>query len=476
MNKLRAWFFALVLCALASGVGAHGMPVRSLPEPVTEALAQAGVPRNAVGVYVYDLTRGRPVLEVAPDLALNPASVIKLVTTFAALDVLGPAYTWKTEVWLDAPVNESRLEGNLYIKGYGDPKLTLEAMWLLLRDVRSRGIGEIAGNVVLDRSHFAPAGHDPALFDNEPTRPYNVGPDALLLNYNAFRLRFIPDDQKRSVAIIAEPPLPQVSVVNHLILAPGFCEIWPEKPEISGTTLTFRGVFPSSCGEKVKHFTLLAPRDYFGSVFRQLWSELGGKLAGAISDGVVPPGAKLLAAYESPPLSELVRDINKFSLNVMARHVYLTLGSFEGPPLDPEKSDRALREWLASRKLSFPELVMDNGSGLSRNVRISARHLGELLIAAWKSPLMPEFVSSLPLVAVDGTMRKRMPGSPVAGQAHIKTGYLDGVRSIAGYTRDASGRALAVAFLINHPSARYAYDAQDALLEWLYGYSEECCR
>jgi D-alanyl-D-alanine carboxypeptidase/D-alanyl-D-alanine-endopeptidase (penicillin-binding protein 4) len=120
---------------------------------------------------------------------------------------------------------------------------------------------------------------------------------------------------------------------------------------------------------------------------------------------------------------------------------------------------------------------LDNGSGLSRSARISPRHLGEILIAAWRSPLMPEFVASLPLVAHDGTMRKRLPASPVAGRAHIKTGYLDNVRSIAGYVQDATGRMLAVVFIINHPSAKYSQAAQDALLEWLYTRPNGgCCR
>ena len=473
---IRRRLGALALLLLASRAGL-ATPLTQLPQPVIQALQQAGVPASTVGVHVYDLTAGRPLLAYGADRALNPASLMKLLTTFAALEVLGPAHTWRTEAWADGTLNGERLEGSLFFKGYGNPKLTLETMWLFLRDIRNRGVRDIAGDLVLDRSYFTLEPHDPAEFDNEPIRPYNVGPDALLFNFKSFRLQFLPDEAAGVVSVYAEPPLPQVSIVNNLMLGIGPCDVWPDKPLVEENRLTFNGVFPANCGEKAKFFSLLAPHEYFGTVFRQLWQDLGGSLTGNVVDGVVPPTARLLAANESPPLAEVIRDINKYSLNVMARHIFLSLGAAEGAPLTGEKAERALRAWIASRNFSFPELVLDNGSGLSRTARITALHLNELLVAAWGSPLMPEFVASLPLVAHDGTMRKRLPASPVAGRAHIKTGYLDNVRSIAGYLQDASGRMLAVVFIINHPSARYAQRAQDALLEWLYARPNGgCCK
>lgn len=455
-----------LLAVLPSSVCAA--PNGRLPKPVAAALAQAGVPENQVGAYVHDLSTDQPALEVSADRAMNPASVMKLVTTFAALEILGPSYTWKTESWLDGNLNGDRLDGNLVLKGYGDPKFNLESLLLFVRDLRNRGLREINGDLVLDRSFFSVEAHDPGQFDNEPTRPYNVGPDALLINFKSFRLQFVPEDEKQSVLVYSEPPLPQVNVVNNLHLAPGFCDVWPEKPAVSGTTLTFFGVFPSSCGEKSRYFSLLSPNDYVATLFRQFWLQAGGTWAGKVREAQLPPTAKLFSSWESPPLSELIRDVNKFSINVMARQIFLALGTREtGPPATLEKSGKALRDWLARRELPFNELVIDNGAGLSRTDRISPRHLGQLLAAAYKSPLMPEYISSLPLTAVDGTMRKRLANSPVAGQAHIKTGYLDSVRAIAGYTLDAQGRMMAVVFVVNHASARGAQSAQDAFLEWV---------
>ena len=439
------------------------------PPPVAQALEQAGVPEAAVGIYVYNLSRNELVVDVAGDTLFNPASVMKLITTFAALDILGPAFTWKTDVLTDGPLVDGRLAGNLYFRGRGDPKLTLERFWLFLRELRNRGLRDIDGNVYLDRSAFAVGRYDPAEFDGEPTRPYNVGADALLLNNKTFRLRFIPDEETGRVVILSEPRLNGVSIINDLALGQGHCDFWPRTPTQSENTLAFSGVYPSGCGERSRHYSLLEPDHYFSAVFRELWTGLGGTVSGSVEAGSVPSDARLLASFESPALAEIVRETNKFSNNVMARHLFLTLGRDQDYPLTSNKARTALNAWLSSRHFDFPGLEVDNGSGLSRSSRLTPAQLGQVLIEAWKSPLMPELVASLPLVAVDGTMRRRLDDSPVAGHAHIKTGYLDGVRSIAGYVNDSQGQTLCVVFFINHDRAQSARRALDALLEWIYG-------
>ena len=460
-------FILLLLAAIPACVCAAALS--NLPGSVAAALAQAGIPASEVGVYVHDLTSDREVLSFGADRALNPASAMKLLTTFAALELLGPAYTWKTEAWLDGTLEDGRLDGNLALKGYGDPKFNIESLWLFLRELRNRGLRDINGDLLLDRSFFAVDNHDPALFDNEPSRPYNVGPDALLMNYKTFRLQFVPDERNQTVGIFSEPALAQTLVVNNLSLGPGSCEVWPERPGISGNTLTFSGVFPSGCGEKFRYFSLLAANDYAHALFGQVWQQVGGNWSGSVRDAGLPATATLAATWVSPPLSELIRDVNKFSVNVMARQIFLTLGTRDNnAPATLEKSRRALRDWLERRGLSFPELTVENGAGLSRTDRISARHLGEVLIAAYRCPLMPEFLASLPLTAIDGTMKKRLGNSSVAGQSHMKTGYIEGVRAIAGYTLDSQGRMLAVVLIINHPGARNAQPVQDALLEWVH--------
>jgi D-alanyl-D-alanine carboxypeptidase/D-alanyl-D-alanine-endopeptidase (penicillin-binding protein 4) len=219
----------------------------------------------------------------------------------------------------------------------------------------------------------------------------------------------------------------------------------------------------------VRNFSVLGHTQYALALFRELWREQGGTISGVARDGAASADARLITTLQSPGLSEIVRDINKFSNNVMARQLFLTLGAEgAGAPASAEKSWRVIRQWLAGKGLSFPELVLENGSGLSRAERISARNLGELLIAAFKSAVMPELMASLPVPAVDGTMKKRLSGADVAGQAHIKTGSLSGVRAIAGYVLDARGRRVAVVFIVNHANAGNAQIVQDALLRWVH--------
>jgi D-alanyl-D-alanine carboxypeptidase/D-alanyl-D-alanine-endopeptidase (penicillin-binding protein 4) len=451
---------------------------------VARALAQAGIPESAAAFYVHEIGAQRPLIAAGAERSMNPASAIKLVTTYAALELLGPAFQWVTEAYASGVLSDGVLTGDLVLKGRGDPRLTLENFWLLLRGLRGRGLREIRGDLVLDRTYFAANDHDPARFDEQPTRPYNTGPDALLVNFKAVRLTFLPDSETRLVQILAEPALPQVQIVNRLALVNGPCGDWANRLKVdaqggsAATRLTFSGRYAASCGERDRSYSVLPHAHYVLGLFRELWRELGGTFTGTVRDGAVGADARPIATVESPALAQVVRDMNKFSNNVMARQLFLTLGAEgAGEPATAEKADRVIREWLAGKGLTFPELILENGSGLSRVERISARHLGLLLLESFRSPVMPELIASLPLTAVDGTMKKRLSDADVAGQAHIKTGSLTGVRSIAGYVLDARGRRLVVVSMVNHPNAGNAQAAQDALLTWIYNRGAEggCC-
>jgi D-alanyl-D-alanine carboxypeptidase/D-alanyl-D-alanine-endopeptidase (penicillin-binding protein 4) len=450
-----------------------------LPATVANALKSAGVPLSAVGIVVQEADVGSPRLAINAGQAMNPASTMKLVTTFAALELLGPAYTWKTTAWSTAPLENGVLGGDLYLRGSADPKLTFEQFWLLLRQLRARGVREIAGDLILDRSLIATDERDPATFDDKPLRPYNVGPDALLLNFKALRLTLVPDTAAKSVRVMAEPEPANLDITNLIKLGNNGCGDWKESLRAdlnqhgSRWRLILTGSYSASCGEHNWNLGVLPHATYVRGVFEQLWGELGGTLKGDVRDGVVPAEATQLASIESAALSEIVRDINKFSNNVMARQLFLTMGAENiaekgKRPARTEDADAVVRAWLDARNLRFPELVLDNGSGLSRRERISAGNLARLLATIWKSPVMPELVASLPLIAVDGTMKKRLNGNGIAGQAHIKTGTLEGVKTIAGYVLDKNGRQQIVVFLVNHPNAQAAQAAQDALLAWVY--------
>jgi len=435
-----------------------------LPKPVLQALRAAGIPQSSVGAVVQDVAAARPALAVNATEALNPASVMKLVTTYAALELLGPAYRWRTEAYLDG--------NDLVLRGYGDPKLNLESFWMLLRGLRGRGLRDIRGDVVLDRSWFAPVAN--GRIDDDAFRPYNVAPDALLVNFKSLRFNFVPEEGR--VRVFAEPALPGLELVNTLRIVEGNCpegrafrDLIQASFQSRPPRAAFTGLYPTSCAERDLNVALYAPEDYVEAMIRQLWGEMGGSWSGKVREGAASPSARLLYRHESEPLAEIVRDINKFSNNVMARQLYLTLAAeLGGAPARPENARHAIRQWLDLRKIRAPELVIENGSGLSRIERASAATIAALLHTAWRSAVMPELVASLPVVAADGTMRKRLLGERVAGRAHIKTGLLQDARSIAGYVLDRHGRRHVVVMIVNHPRAPESQAAQDALLAWVY--------
>ena len=439
---------------------------QDFPRPVAQALRAAGIPASAVSAWVQEVGASRPTLAVRAEAPRNPGSVMKLVTTFAALELLGPAYRWKTEAYLDGE--------DLVLRGRGDPKLNYESFWMLLRNLRGRGLRELRGDVVLDRSYFGSAQYSP--FDSEAFRPYNVTPDALLVNFKSLRFTFIPEADN-GVRVYVEPALPGLEILNTLKPGAGSCpegnrafrEVIQAQFQSRPPRASFIGTYPLMCGERELNVALHEPQDYVAAMIRQLWGEMGGSWSGSVREGTVSPSARLIYVHESEPLAEIVRDINKYSNNVMARQLFLTVGGeLAGPPARAEEAARVIRQWLTAKKIDAPEVVLENGSGLSRLERISAQHLGALLLAAWRSPVMPELVSSLPVVAADGTMRKRLKGERVAGSAHIKTGLLSDARAIAGYVLDRQGRRHAVVMVANHANAPQADAAMDALLEWVY--------
>jgi D-alanyl-D-alanine carboxypeptidase/D-alanyl-D-alanine-endopeptidase (penicillin-binding protein 4) len=468
-----AAFRCLVLLALSlPAVFAQAQ----LPPPVALALAAARIPQDSVAAVVQEAGAARATLSVNAAAPMNPASVMKLVTTYAALELLGPAYRWKTEAWVSGPLHDGLLDGDLALKGGGDPKLDLEAFWMLLRALRGKGLREIRGDLVLDRSYFERAPGDPGGFDGEAFRPYNVLPDALLVNYRSLRFAFVPEPERGAVRLYVEPRPPALEVVNTLRLTEGACpegsafrELLRAAFKPARPRALFTGQYPASCGEKDMNVALLAPDDQVAGMMRELWPEMGGAWSGKAREGPVPPGARLLHTQESPSLAEIVRDTNKYSNNIMARHIFLTLGAEDaGAPANSQKAFAAIRKWLARKGIAAPELVMENGSGLSRIERISAGSLASLLQAAWRSPVMSELMSSMPIAAVDGTMRKRLRGEGIAGQAHIKTGLLADTRAMAGFVLDRNGRQQIVVMLVNHPNAGEAQAAMDALLRWVY--------
>ena len=468
---LRSTGVVLLLLPVLALAAADG---DRLPPEVGLVLKRYGLSERGLSVYVHEIGKPEPLLAVRADVPRNPASTMKLVTTLAVLETLGPAYTWKTEAYALKAPRDGVLDGDLYIKGYGDPYLVFEHFWRFLRALRKGGLDEIRGDLVIDQSFFAPQPGRSVDFDRRPLRAYNVQPRALLVNFQTVNFRFQPDAETRQLRIVADPQPAQLTIDNRVRLARGPCRGGARglgmqvARRAEFQKIVFSGRYSPDCGEDQLYRVVAEGEQYIHGVFKTVWTEMGGRFEGRVREGAVPPEAQPLHTAVSPPLAEIIRVVNKYSNNVMARQLLLTLGAEKhGAPATVDKGIAAIHDWLKQNGLEFPELVIENGSGLSRDERITARHLGQLLLKGYASPYMPEFLASLPILSIDGTQRLRYGGS-LAGRAHLKTGSLNNVRAQAGVVHNEQGRRFVVVILHNDSRADTAGEAaQIALLSWV---------
>jgi len=452
------------------------------PASLRRVFEAHGIKREQAGIYVQALDSEQPLFSASPAAGFNPASTIKLVTTWLALSELGPNRTWPTEVYLDGTLDRGVLRGDLIIKGYGDPYLITERLWALQRQLRLRGLQRIDGDLVIDNSYFAIEDTDPGAFDGEELRVYNVLPDALLVNFQALNLYFAPDRARNNVRVFADPMPANLSIENRLRLKPGRCGGFRNGVtlELQGGAardrLVVSGDYGADCELWSMSRSILTAPSYAYGVFRSLWEESGGVLNGNYRVDLnalarFPEDSEPFLVVESPPLGDIIRSINKYSNNVMSRHLFLTLGADAfGAPATSAKSRKAADLALRKQGLESTGIYLDNGSGLSRDARISAGDLASILRNAGNSPWFAEYVSSMSLAGLDGTLRKRFKAEPATGRMHLKTGRLDGVYATAGYVHAASGRDYVVVILQNYPDADRGpgEEAQAALLRWIY--------
>ena len=468
-----------VLALLGAAVAAPAAPTATwtLPPTIAAALDKANVPASALALWVQPVDAATPSWGWNPDFGVNPASVFKLATTSAALDTLGPAWTWKTRVLVTGPIRNGVLDGSVAIIGAGDPSLVMERVWLLLRQLRDVGVRDIRGDILLDHSAFTPSVRSAADFDNAPSEPYNVLPDALLMNFRAVTLSFQPDEKARVARVTAEPRLAGLAIDATVPLSKGACDDWRGALRLAADDPArwhFAGAYPARCGPRSWPLAYPDPASYERRLVAALWREAGGKLAGQVRDGAAPADATLAFTFESPTLAQVVRDINKYSNNTMAEQLFLTLAanaaavtSAAAAPVGPDEARAVLLGWLHDRLGAAADgIVVVNGSGLARETRISARTLAQLLQWDWNSGFMPELVGSLPIAGVDGTLRR---STATAGHAHLKTGSMRDVVAVAGVVQAASGRRYILVAVINDPNAGAARAALDAAIDWVEG-------
>ncbi len=458
----------------AAGVAARDAP--PLPPSIIQAMKQAGIPAQNVSILVRDAGSDDAAIELNADRPRSPASTIKVLTTFVALDTLGPSYTWRTRAYRTGRLANGVLAGDLILVGGGDPYMTSDRWWAFVQHLRETGLAKVNGDIVIDNTYFAPIAARRSDFDDRPWRSYNVLPDALMVNFQTSNFTLSVTPQRQHPQIVVNPLPANLLLKNDVQVGAGKCPL--NSVSFSATdaddplTLVVSGYLPASCVTHTARRAIMTAPDYAYGTFRTLWTQSGGAIDGAMRLAPLPEDAVLIYSHDSLPLPEIIRLVNKYSNNVMARHLLLTLGAEKfGAPATTQNGREAIRLWLAEHQIRIPGFMLDNGSGLSRDERITVRGLADVLDIAWHSPFMPEFAASLPLAATDGTLRNRFAAAGMQGRLRLKTGRIDDVSGLAGFVNAASGKTYVVVILINHPGAHSgtADGVQTELIHWVFG-------
>ena len=471
---------------------------QKLPESVTSLLKKYNIPEDNISVYIRDLNASSAMLELNADRLRTPASTMKLLTTYVALKELSPNYSWRTEVWFRGKLENGVLDGDLLLKGYGDPFLVYENYWKLIKTLRDKGLKKINGDIIVDNSYFRLDKHDPAAFDGKAYRIYNAQSSALMFNFQATRFLFTPVEDKvvdsktkkkkkkkkkkkykrkelkGTVSVVPYPKIDNFTFDNQIKLTRGRCRKSHYSPKFNkdkNGKLVIKGNYSAKCKQQFILRAVSSPEQHAYNAFRDFWQDLRGTLKGGLKVGTVGAYDELFHVHSSPSLGEQIRLINKWSNNVMTKQLLLTLGAIKyGAPGTLDKGRKAVFQVLDDIGIDTKGIRLENGSGLSRIAQISAKQMGNLLETAYRDPLMPEFMASLSLPGVDGTLVNRFRKEDIRGRSHFKTGTLDYVTSIAGYMLNRKGKRLVIVIQHNGKKTGGGRGAkiQDALLRWSF--------
>ncbi|MDX1669612.1 MAG: D-alanyl-D-alanine carboxypeptidase/D-alanyl-D-alanine-endopeptidase [Limnobacter sp.] len=471
MFKKAVGLFAIL--SACSSVAWSASPISiSLDSSLLDEFSKQGIRQSEVSVVALPLepyAARRPIqIEHQADQLVNPASVAKVFTTGYALEKLGTAYQFKTGFHaLKEPV-DGVLQGNLFIKGGGDPVFLTRDLWTSLRALRARGLKEIAGAVVVDRSVFAP----PPLaervsqeeFDDAPHRAYHAAPDGLLMNHGAMVIDLQVQDSR--VTLRPENAPASWAFVSEIKPVSGGCRSWKNGLDVAfkklgnNVVVTFSGPYPARCGASRLPIQIPHQDWLFESWFTELWAELGGRFNGEIQEGKTPENTLALYTHYGPPVSEVVRDVNKWSSNVMARHLELATSG------DASLFNQKMLKWLDEQSINTRGWFFENGSGLARKTRIAARGTAQFLAYMATRADFPDFLASMPRAGYDGTLSRRL--REVDHFAYLKTGSLSGVRSAAGYLRTKTGQWYALCITVESAKAYNAWPGMEKVVEHIY--------
>jgi len=452
---------ALIAAAIAAGALLVALPGSPSPASGTtpiaveldRLMADKALASAKTSVYVLDAETGGSLYARNPDLPLKPASNMKLVTAAAGIGLLKPEYQFRTVFYAARqPDPAGVVRGDFYIKGGGSPGLVGEQWWMIARRIRALGVKKIEGDLVGDDTFFDDVRRGPRWPSAAVDNPYNAPVGALSCFYNAVGVTVRPTAAGKPPAVVLEPFESFFKVVNRAVTAGSGVHLsvdrrWNGKQNVivvGGRIGTYSE--PYTAYRNVEEPTL-----YTLAAFREAAAKEGIEIAGVDRRGTVPAGTPVLYTHLSQSLAELVHDMNKNSNNFMAESILKTIGAeMAEPPGTSAKGAAAVIDYLGKLGVDTKGIVIADGSGLSSDNRLTARALARLLLATHDDfHAAPEFLSSLPVGGIDGTLDRRMNQSAATRNIRAKTGRINGVTTLSGYAWNKKGRLVVFSILVN---------------------------
>lgn len=435
-------------------------------------LAQLKIPKNAIGISIIKIPN-----EIYPFMPViygfnarkkfNPASTVKLLTSYYALVNLGKSFRFKTEFFVQGEKKNDSFTGNFYMRGRGDPKLVYEDLQQIVLDIREKGFEQLNGKFIFDDSFFSEPDIDVSMFDGKKNKPYNVGPNATLVNFKAVELTVKKINKKLDVSI--HPPLADIKIKNNIRWLRGNCSRNKISFREAEGTLAVSGTFGTRCKRRRLYIGILSHDKFAYSIFKQLWIDSGGSFNQVLQRGVVPENVKPFYIWHNPrKLGSLLKDINTLSNNPMARNLFLNFSSKMDEAGNLQKSRKMLSKWFQEKSILDTPVLVDNGAGLSRKTKITPEDLSSVLADAVLNDDFEVWKNSLARAGKEGTTINRFRGMEVSGRAWVKTGSLEGVQAISGYISTQKNEWVIFTVFVNHKKADKVKVLLDKFVNLLY--------
>lgn len=439
----------------------------SLEDAVTRRVESSRLKKDDLGLIIAR-DDGTIIYKLNDSKKFIPASLTKIVTAAAVLEKLPAGYQFVTELKAKREnVKSGRLEGDIYLRGGGDAGFVSESMWFLVNEFTRSGIKEITGNIIVDDSRFDSVRFDGSRDQQRVDRAYDAPIGAMTFNWSAVNIFMRPGAKVGDpVLAFADPENRYIRITNRATTA-----AMSQKAKIEVTNLGLRkdssseeivveGRLPLGQAELVAYKSITRPEIWAGYQLYEFLKQRGIRVSGEVKAGLTPPTALTLAQSKSRPISELVGGMMKFSNNYIAEILTKNLAvEITGGVGTMDKGIEVLRAYL--KECGIVDAEIYNPSGLSRQNSFRPSDLLKVLQRVQSNfRVYPEFLASLPVAGVDGTLKRRLGDEKLNGQVRAKTGHLSGIAGLGGFVSGSKGRIYTFVFLYNG-GADTAFKSQD---------------